>query len=280
MNQEASTIIDQQHESWNRFAAGWKKWDLVNMQFLQPVGEKIIEQLHLKSESKVLDIASGTGEPGLSIAAIASQGKVTALDLSEAMLAIAEEHAAERQITNFETLAGDISSLDFADQSIDAISCRMGFMFFPDIPAALSEMHRVLKDDSWLAASVWDMPQKNFWVTVTMGTIAEIMQLEPPPPDAPGMFRCARPGFMGKHLQQAGFRNITETEIPTGLKLDPETYWEMIIEVGAPIVAALSQADSKTQESIRDRVFEKIHAAFPDGDFHLQASAIVIAGQR
>ncbi len=280
MNQEASTIIDQQHESWNRFAAGWKKWDLVNMQFLQPVGEKIIEQLHLKSESKVLDIASGTGEPGLSIAAIASQGKVTALDLSEAMLAIAEEHAAERQITNFETLAGDISSLDFADQSIDAISCRMGFMFFPDIPAALSEMHRVLKDDSWLAASVWDMPQKNFWVTVTMGTIAEIMQLEPPPPDAPGMFRCARPGFMGKHLQQAGFRNITETEIPTGLKLDPETYWEMITEVGAPIVAALSQADSKTQESIRDRVFEKIHAAFPDGDFHLQASAIVIAGQR
>ncbi len=280
MNIKASSIIDQQHESWNRFAAGWKKWDAVNMQFLQPVGEKIIKHLHLKSDSKVLDIASGTGEPGLSIAAIASQGKVTALDLSEAMLSIAEEHAAERQLRNFETQEGDISSLDFADQSIDAISCRMGFMFFPDIPAALSEMHRVLKDGCWLAASVWDIPQKNFWVTVTMGTIAEVMQLEPPPPDAPGMFRCAKPGFMHEHLLQAGFRNIKETIVPTGLKLDPETYWEMITEVGAPIVAALSQADSQTQENIRERVFEKIHAAFPDGHVYLQASAIVIAGQR
>jgi ubiquinone/menaquinone biosynthesis C-methylase UbiE len=280
MKIKASSIIDQQHESWNRFAAGWKKWDAVNMQFLQPVGEKIIEHLHLKSDNKVLDIASGTGEPGLSIAAITTQGSVTALDLSEAMLEIAKEHASERQLRNFETQAGDISSLDFADQSIDAISCRMGFMFFPDILGALSEMHRVLRDDCWVAASVWDIPQKNFWVTVTMGTIDEIMKLKPPPPDAPGMFRCTRPGFMREHLQRAGFRNITETEVSTGLRLDPETYWEMITEVGAPIVAALSQADSQTQEAIRQRVLEKIYAEFPEGNFYMGANAIIIAGQR
>tara|TARA_R110002110_G_scaffold147129_2_gene337498 strand:+ start:202988 stop:203830 length:843 start_codon:yes stop_codon:yes gene_type:complete len=279
MNNLQSEIIQQQHESWNHFAAGWKKWDAVNMRFLQPIGNEIISRLQLSEDSKVLDIASGTGEPGLTIAELAPKGKVTALDLSEAMLAIAEEHAAERNIRNFETHAGDISSLDFPDRSVDAISCRMGFMFFPDIPAALNEMRRVLKPDCWLAASVWDIPQKNFWVTVTMGTISEVLQLEPPPKDAPGMFRCASPGFMQAHLEQAGFRNISETEVATALTLSPEKYWEMITEVGAPIVAALSKADEASRKQIRDMVFEKIHAAFPEGEFRLQANARVIAGQ-
>lgn len=278
MKDSLQTIIEQQHESWNRFAAGWKKWDSVNMQFLHPIGEEIIARLNCKPDSVVLDIASGTGEPGLSIAESLESGKVIALDISENMLAIANEHAAQRGVKNFETLPGDISMLPFPDRSIDAISCRMGFMFFPDIPLALSEMHRVLKQGARLAASVWDVPQKNFWVTVTMGTIAEIMQLPPPPADAPGMFRCARPGFMQEQLQTAGFTDVSNKEVATCLTLNPESYWEMITEVGAPIVAALKEADANTRQLIKDRVFAKIHQAFPDGDFQLQANALVISG--
>lgn len=272
-------IAEQQRESWDRFAPGWKKWDAVNMQFLKPVADVMIECLALQADHHVLDIACGTGEPGLSIAEIVEDGRVVGMDISTGMLAVAHEHAETRGIDNFESHSADVSSLPFDDDSFDAISCRMGFMFFPDIQKTLQEMHRVLKPGGRFSASVWAAPQQNFWVTVTMGTISEYLQLDPPPANAPGMFRCAGPDFMASRLEQAGFRNIEVSEVSTGLSLDPETYWEMITEVGAPIVAALNQADESTRQQIKQSVLEKIHEKFPDGNFHLDACALVIAAE-
>lgn len=279
MTDSQKEIIDQQRDSWNKFSSGWKKWDSVNMQFLKPVGDEIIQQLALKDNHIVLDVASGTGEPGLTIAEIVSKGKVTGIDLSEGMLETAKEHAASRGISNYQTETGDVSKLPFLDKTFNAISCRMGFMFFPDILSTLQEMLRVLKPGGRLAASVWGAPQQNFWVTVTMGTIAQLMDLPPPPADAPGMFRCASPGFMANQFEKAGFKNVNEHEVGTGLKMDAETYWEMITEVGAPIVAAMSEADTQMRKKIKHEVFRKIHEKFPEGNINLTGTAILISGE-
>ena len=279
MPNSTDEVINQQRNSWNSFSSGWKKWDSVNMQFLKPVGEKIIHKLNLNEKDSVLDVASGTGEPGLSIAQIVHAGKVVGIDISEGMLQTAREHAASRNITNYQTQTSDVTVLPFPDRSFDAISCRMGFMFFADIAATLNEMHRVLKPGAGLAASVWASPQQNFWVTVTMGTINQMLELPPPPPDAPGMFRCAKPDFMVKHFTDAGFKNVTVSEVDTGLNLDAETYWEMITEVGAPIVAAMSNTDTAMKAAIKTEVFRKIHEKFPDGNINMQATALLIHGE-
>lgn len=279
MTNTSDEIIDQQRKSWNNFSSGWKKWDSVNMLFLKPVGEEIINKLALEAHHTVLDVASGTGEPGLSIAERVSQGKVIGIDLSEGMLATAKEHAANRKLSNYQTLTGDVTVLPFPDQSFDAVSCRMGFMFFADIAATLKEMHRVLKPGARLAASVWASPSQNFWVTVTMGTISQLMNLPAPPSDAPGMFRCAKAAFMEEHFKAAGFQNISVSEVDTALNLDAETYWEMITEVGAPIVAAMSKADASMRTKIKAEVFRKIQEKFPDGNIQMQATALLIVGE-
>ena len=279
MSKNFEEIINQQRDSWNNFSPGWKKWDSVNMQFLMPVGNAIIQRLALENDHNVLDVASGTGEPGLSIAEIVDKGKVIGIDLSEGMLETAREHAASRNITNYQTRTADVSKLPFPDQSFDAISCRMGFMFFPDILSTLNEMRRVLKPGGRLAVSVWGPPKNNFWVTVTMGTINQLMDLPPPPKDAPGMFRCAIPGLMAEQFKKAGFKNINESEVNTALNMDAATYWEMITEVGAPIVAAMSNADAPKREQIKNEVFKKIHEKFPNGDISLQGFAILISGE-
>ncbi|MBN4053766.1 methyltransferase domain-containing protein [Haliea sp. AH-315-K21] len=275
---DLNDIVNQQRESWDKFSTGWKKWDPVTMQFLKPFGDEIIQRLALKNDYTVLDVASGTGEPGLSIAGIVDKGKVIAIDLSEKMLATAQENAANRNITNYKTKTGDVTKLPFPDQTFDAMSCRMGFMFFPDIAATLNEMRRVLKPGARLAISVWSSPDKNFWVTVTMGTISQLMDLSPPPAAAPGMFRCAKPEFMVNQFEKAGFKNISASELGTTLSLDAETYWEMTTEVGAPIVAAMSNADAAMKEKIKNDVFRKIHEKFPDGNINMQATAILISG--
>ena len=140
MEQQLELIREQQRASWNKFSPGWKKWDHLFMDFLKPMGDEIIRHLNPESDDVVLDIAAGTGEPGLTIASLVKNGKVVITDLAEDMVAIAKENAAARGIKNIETVACDVTEMPFADNSFDAISCRFGFMFFPDMLLAAKEM--------------------------------------------------------------------------------------------------------------------------------------------
>lgn len=281
MEQQLEQIRQQQKESWNKFSAGWKKWDDLTMDFLQPMGNEIIRLLNPKNDEVVLDVAAGTGEPGLTIASMLNGGKVIITDLAEDMLEIAREHAARRGIKNIETLACDVCEMPFADNTFDAISCRFGFMFFPDMLLAAKEMVRVLKPGGRIATSVWSVPEKNFWVTAIMGTINKNMNLPAPPPGAPGMFRCAGDGFISDLFLQAGLKNISEKEV-TG-KLNCKTtdvYWNMMTEIGAPIVAALSKADEAMKDKIKKEVYQAVNQKYPDGNIVIDSSAIVIYGEK
>src|SRR6478735_1594775 len=130
-------IRDQQRETWDRFAAGWRKWDPLVLGWLAPFGEVMLRHAKLREEFRVLDVAAGTGEPGLTAAALVPRGEVTVTDLSQAMLAVAAENAARRGLRNFDTRPCDAGALPFDDASFDAVLCRFGFMFFPDIDAAV-----------------------------------------------------------------------------------------------------------------------------------------------
>src|SRR5689334_3306276 len=101
-------IRDVQKEAWNKSSPGWKKWDEMMMNFLNPLSAEIIHMLRLRDNDIVMDVATGTGEPGLTIASMLKHGKVTGTDLSESMLAIAAENAKKRGIDNFETACCDI----------------------------------------------------------------------------------------------------------------------------------------------------------------------------
>jgi ubiquinone/menaquinone biosynthesis C-methylase UbiE len=281
MEQQLEQIREQQKASWNKFSGGWKKWDDITMDFLKPMGDEIIRLLKPKNGDQVLDVASGTGEPGLTIASMLNDGKVIITDLAEYMLEIARENAAKRGIKNIETRVCDVSELPFADNTFDAISCRFGFMFFPDMLLAAKEMARVLKPGGRIATSVWNIPEKNFWVTAIMGTINRNMQLPPPPPGSPGMFRCAKDGLMTDLFSKAGFKNISITEIAGNLNCQTsDVYWNMMTEVGAPIVAALSKADNAMKEKIKREVYEIVNQKYPDGTVQIEASALVIYGEK
>jgi ubiquinone/menaquinone biosynthesis C-methylase UbiE len=278
MDAQLIEIRDQQKQSWNKFSPGWKKWDGMMMEFLKPMGDAIIDSIEPSGNMLILDIASGTGEPGLSIAAMLHDGKVVMTDVAEDMLAIARENASRRGVGNIETVACDVCELPFVDNYFDAVSCRFGFMFFPDMQLAANEIKRVLKPGGKVATSVWNIPEKNFWVTSVMGTINKNIELPQPVAGAPGMFRCCKPGLMRGIFEKAGFKNILEAEIPTLLKAGTvNTFWEMMTEVGAPIVAALSKADDALRTKIKDEVFDLVRQKYAEGQVAIEASGIVIS---
>lgn len=142
-------------------------------------------------------------------------------------------------------------------------------------------MVRVLKPGGKIATSVWNVPEKNFWVTATMGTINKIMGLQPPPPGAPGMFRCAQDGLMTNLFKQAGLKNITQTEVQSMLNSKTaDVYWSLQTEVAAPVVAALDKANDEQKQKIKKEVFEKIHQKFTEGNVIIDANALIIYGEK
>ncbi|MBM9498672.1 class I SAM-dependent methyltransferase [Leptospira sp. 201903071] len=273
-------IREQQKESWNHFSPGWKKWDDLFMDFLKPMGDEIIRRLHIMETDHVLDVASGTGEPGLTIASLAKSGTVFITDLAEDMLEIAWENARRRGISNIETQVCDVSELPFEDETFDAISCRFGFMFFPDMKLALNEMVRVLKPGGRIATSVWNIPEKNFWITAILGAIQKNMNLPAPPPGSPGMFRCAEQNLISNLFQEAGLKSVLVKEVSGKLKCKTaETYWNVMTEVAAPIVSALSKADENMREKIKVEVFETVNQKYKD-DVQIESSALVVSGTK
>lgn len=281
MEKQLEEIRDQQRATWNKFSPGWKKWDQLTMDFLKPMGDAIIAAIKPNGNDLVLDIAGGTGEPGMTIAAMIPHGKVVITDLAEDMVSIAKENAANKGLHNVETKVCDVTELPFPDNHFDAISCRMGFMFFPDMQMAANEMARVLKPGGRIATAVWDSGDKNFWVTATMGVVNRNMNLPAPPPGAPGMFRCAQPGLIRSFFEKAGLKNVTESGVSSQLKSrDTDTYWNMIAEISAPFVAAMSKADDAMKKKIKEEVYETINNKFPDGKVLIDAAALVISGEK
>ncbi len=281
MEQQLTEIREQQKETWNKFSPGWKKWDVFTMQFLKPMGDVIIRELNIGQDDKVLDVACGTGEPGLTIAQMAPNGTVTGTDVADKMLAIAQENATSRNIQNYNTMACDVCELPFDDDSFDKISCRMGFMFFPDVQLASNEMYRVLKPGGKMATCVWEGPDKNPWITTIMGIINKNMQLPPPPQGAPGMFRCAGPAFIKSLMEKSGFKDVKEEEVRGIVSYDDFNHlWDMMNEVAAPVVGALSKADTAMREQIKQQVQQEAEKYKTSNGIEMDFGALVISGSK
>jgi SAM-dependent methyltransferase len=135
-------IRDVQRAAWAGLSAGWEKWDSVIMDQLGPVGAAMIERLDIAEDHQHLDIAAGTGEPGLSIARLLPKGRVVLTDLVAEMLDIAARRARAQGIANIETKVCSADDLPFDDATFDSVSVRFGYMFFPDVAKATSEFAR------------------------------------------------------------------------------------------------------------------------------------------
>lgn len=281
MSGNLDQIREQQRETWDRFSAGWKKWDELVLGWLAPFGDTMIRRAGLRDGDQVLDVAAGTGEPGLSAAALIPNGRVTVTDLSECMLQVAAENARIRGLDNFTTELCDAGDLPFADRSFDAVLCRFGFMFFPDVGAAARQFARVAKPGARVCAAVWSAPEKNPWATTIMATIARHVTLPQPIPGAPGLFRCATEGMMSAAFTEAGLLDVREEEVSTAMAHhSPQGYWTFMTEIAAPVVAGLAQADAATRAAIRDEVLDLAGQSMRTGKVELTSTARIVTGTR
>lgn len=111
----------------------------------------LLEHANLKEDQHVLDVGCGAG---LSSAHIAKtyDVKVTGLDSSQNALKLAwETHKNEPYLAKLDFVAGDITSMPFADNTFDVVNCESVILFVDDKEAALKEMMRVLKPGGFIS---------------------------------------------------------------------------------------------------------------------------------
>lgn len=274
-------VRERQRVAWAGLASGWEAWDAVIVDQLAPVGDAMIADLGIAPDQRHLDIASGTGEPGLSIARLAPEGSVVLTDLVAEMLAVARRRAEAQGIANIETRVCSADELPFADGTFDSASVRFGFMFFPDLAAATAELVRVLGPGGRLSAAVWVDPDQNPWTTIAMEVIATEVDLPPPDPDGPSMYRCAPPGLLRALFAEAGLVDVVERDVDVELVTrSTAEYWDMISEHVSLAVAALQRVDMPARERIRAAATEAVAAYERDGVVRVPGRARCIVGTK
>jgi SAM-dependent methyltransferase len=236
------------------------------MQQMAPVSAAIVDGLALTADAHVLDIASGTGEPALTIAPSVPNGRVVLTDLSHEMLAVAERRAQTRGVTNVETHVCSADDLPFDDATFDCVSVRFGYMFFPDMAEATRQFVRVLKPGGRLAASVWINPADNPWTTILMEAIGTEVELPAADPNGPNMYRCAAPGSVAALFTDAGLHDVVESDVRVELvTASPDEYWDVMSEHVSLAINALAKADDDARARMRAYAIQKVKP-FARGD--------------
>src|SRR6266403_5012356 len=133
-NPENAKMKHEQKLAWDDSADGWKQWWPTFERAAQRVNERLVELTGARAGNRVLDIATGSGEPALTAArAVGQSGRVVAVDMSPGMLAIARERVEAAGLKNVELVESDAESLNLDAHSFDAVLCRWGLMFMPDL---------------------------------------------------------------------------------------------------------------------------------------------------
>jgi len=145
---------------------------------------------------------------------------VLATDISPNILRFADRAAAARGVGDVvETRVLDGEYLELADASFDAVTSRLGLMYFPDRQRGLAEMRRVLRPGGRIAIVVFSTADKNGFLSIPISIVRRRAQLSAPLPGQPGPFSLGAPGVLEQELRIAGFRDVEISVVPSPLRL-------------------------------------------------------------
>lgn len=259
--QTPEAVIEAQRQDWNRVAPGWDKWDQFFNRTMAFINHRLVADARVRPGLRVLDLGSGTGYPALLAGeVVGTEGTVVGIDLAESMLAVAARKAKTLGLQHVSFRTGDVTSLPFETGSIDAVISRFCLMFLPDIPKAAKEIARVLKPGGYVAAAVWSSPDNNPFIRIPMDVIKSITPLPPPDPEAPGIFRLAKPGDLDGMLKQAGLTPLDDEEFTAEVAYESaEEFFRGLMDIAAPIQNLFAQLTPAQQAEAERGIIKTVN---------------------
>jgi ubiquinone/menaquinone biosynthesis C-methylase UbiE len=275
----------QQREMWDNAAAGWQTWWETIERRAQKVSNKLVELAEVQPGDKVLDIATGIGEPAVTAARrVKPNGKVLAIDISSQMLLIAKTRAKSLgldDIIEFRESDGEKIDLPDSTAKFDAILSRWGLMFFPNLSATLVKIREMLVTNGRLSAAVWSAPSKVPWLDLAFASVRKQINAPAPPPSTPGPFALADIDGLKQSFSKAGFKDIKINTFQITFEFDsPESYTKLHQQTATRIHAMLANQTEEVKKQAWNSITEAVwQYADSHGRVNLDNEVICIIGK-
>ncbi|MGB7149171.1 MAG: methyltransferase domain-containing protein [Terriglobales bacterium] len=258
-----------------------EKWKAKSALMGSAVTEALVEFSAPLPNMRVLDLASGTGEPGISLARrVSPGGSVIAVDQSSELLAIASDRARNKGLSNFRVQEADAHRLPFPDQSFDLVTCRFGVMFFSDAQRALEEVRRVLKPQARACFAAWGPMEQPYWQT-TMKIVHRRVGGSILEPGGANPFRFGGAGSLSKVLRAAGLHEVEEAtrNLPWTWAGEAEEVFEYACAVAAPFRPMLERVAAEDWPAIRAEASAAIERYRVGDEIRFGADVIFASGK-
>jgi enediyne biosynthesis protein CalE5 len=270
----------EQREMWNNAAPGWKRMSAMLEKTAQHVADRLVELGQVGPGDRVLDIASGSGEPGITAARkVGPSGLVVATDQSVAMLELARERAAALGLRNIKFVETDAESLAVEERDFNAALCRWGLMFVPDLDAAARRIAQLLATGGRFATAVWGPPDKVPMISAADDVVRELAKLPPPPPGAPSPLKLADTTPLQRALSAAGFKDVRVEAINVRFEFESaEAFAEQRRTMSTPFRNMLANQSAEMQQRILGAVADAARRyADASGRVRMDNEAILVA---
>ena len=195
----------------------WRRYDDDEQRLTAAVSERMLDLAGVRRGQRVLDIATGRGEPALRAAArVGPEGVVVGTDRSDDMLAFARERASRAGIANLTLAVADARTLaDVPGQDFDVALCRWGLMYVDEPRRAIAAIRQRLRPGGRFVAAVWAEPARVSYWAMPRDVLARHAPVPPVDMATPGAFHYALPEPLHADLASAGFGVEHEEEMST-----------------------------------------------------------------
>ncbi|HEY8716748.1 MAG TPA: methyltransferase domain-containing protein [Candidatus Acidoferrum sp.] len=266
---------------WTGSAPHWEKHREVIRHMFAPVSEALIDAAQIKPGDTVLDVATGPGEPALTVAAhVGATGNVVGIDPIPDMVAAARREAQRRGLQNAQFEVAFADQLPFPEAHFDAAICRFGAMFFPAPVDAIRELLRVLKPGKKLVFAVWSFAENNPFHHALSRVIDCYVEVPPADPDAADAFRYAQPGKLLKFLNQAGAIATSEClqhftiEAPVSV----EDYWTLRREMSEKLNEKITNLPAHLSPKVKNEMLAALREYASGPILQFPAEILLVSG--
>jgi len=243
---------ESQRAAWSSVASGWSEWWDIFEQGASNLNRTLVDRSRAASGDRVLDIATGVAEPAVTAArTVGPTGSVLATDLSSEMLRFGVERAKSAGLDNIEFLECDAHELALEPGSFDAAVSRWGIMLMLDPSRVLENIHSALRPGATLAASVWGDPKSAPFLATPMRAARSVLDLEPPPADAPGPFRLCDEGALDALMLRAGFTEVEHESVTVHMNFASfREYRDFLGDLSSSFKRMLAELTEAERESV------------------------------
>ena len=278
---DAEAIKRKQREDWDRAAPHWRRFDEHLRRSYAAATRRLLELACVQPGHRILDIASGTGEPGLPAAEIAGpSGFVLLTDQSPEMLAVARDKARAQDLHNVEFRVSDAEQLQLDPKSFDAALCRGALCLMPEPVRCLRIVYEALKPGGHIALLVVGRPEANPHFTIPYAVLGKYVSLPRYDPTAPGPFAFADPDRLRSVLAEAGFRDLHVEQVEHTWQVSSgREYWDYMRRFSV-VTSLLAQLSADQHDRIGEEIAAKAAGGDPDGEVELPGESILAAGVR